>query len=188
MLKNNSPHYASSRVRARMSMLLGALLFVSAGVAHADRNDFDDFDSLEEKKKEKITVVMPSFPDDADLLPFPTSSLSSQSFFVDAKSIRVDKNQTVFYTLVSQSSSGAKNISYEAIRCESFEYRQFAYGLSNGTWMRAKNDRWSLLSTRAYSQPRVALTHDYFCEIGMVAGDENDIISRIRNQKRLERY
>jgi hypothetical protein len=113
----------------------------------------------------------------------------TQSFAIDVKSIIIAADNTIRYTLVSVSRGGAKNISYEAIRCESFEKKLYAFGRPDGSWSRSRRNEWTPISNLAANKQHSALAVDYFCEGTTVAGKVPAIIDRIKkNQTVLKPY
>jgi hypothetical protein len=98
-------------------------------------------------------VALPAYPNEGDLVGFFVSAANSFDFFIDAKSIAID-GSIVRYTLIARSPEGVENVSYEAIRCSSSEYRIYAIGHADRTWAKSVQ-RW-----------RHALLRDYFCPGG----------------------
>jgi hypothetical protein len=53
-------------------------------------------------------------------------------------------------------------VSYEGIRCRSYERRVYAFGRSDGAWSQASNSRWGPI-VRLATEPQTALANDFFC-------------------------
>ena len=132
-----------------------------------------DEDPDEEKAWKEAEVVLPAFPEEADLLPFPVGPRNNMRFMVDGKSISIGADDVIRYTLVVVSSQGARNISFEGIRCETAERRTYAFGRQDGTWSKARSDQWRKISGGATNQ-YVVLYAQYFCAMGLplIAGPE----------------
>jgi CNP1-like family len=104
----------------------------------------------------------PAYPRDADLLEFRVDDADRFRYFVDRTSVSVDKDGTVRYVLVARSPEGARNVTYEALRCASAENRVYAVGRADGTWLSAAGGGW-----RPIGAPRhLTLYRDYFCPHG----------------------
>ena len=76
-------------------------------------------------------VDTPPWPKGEDLIEFrPDMPGSPFRYFIDAKNLSLDhKDGIVRYTLVAESSTGARNVSFEGIRCTlKGAYRVYAYG------------------------------------------------------------
>lgn len=171
----------SLSVRARVGKMLAllALLANAAAVAHAASNFEEDFDD-HDKTWNEIALQLPAPPRAENLLPFYVSPTATQTFAIDAKSLSVGADDVVRYTLVTTSASGAKNISYEGIRCQVLHKKLYAFGHPDGSWSRSRRDQWEQISGNAANRQHAALAGDYFCQGGLVVGKAPDIIERIR--------
>src|ERR1700758_4051745 len=102
----------------------------------------DDADTKEKAAVAEFDWQLPTPPADENLLPFYVSKTTHQAFAIDTKSLSVDTDAVIRFTIVGTSAAGAKNISYEGIRCNSFEKRIYALGHADGTWARARDSEW----------------------------------------------
>ena len=141
--------------------------------------DFDDSG----KTWQEIAVQLPGAPTPENLIPFYVSATATQTFAIDEKSFSIGKDGVVRFTLVSTSASGAKNISYEGIRCASFEKKSYAYGRDDGTWSRSRRDQWEPIVRNAANRQHGILAVDFFCESKAVAGDRETLLKRLRNNQ-----
>lgn len=130
-------------------------------------------------------MQLPAAPQQENLLPFYVSAAATQSFSIDAKSLAVGTDGVIRYTLVAISQAGAKNISYEGIRCASYEHKLYAFGQPDGGWSRSRRDKWEPINDNAANRQHSALFRDYFCTGGGVAGNAEDMLRRIKNNKPL---
>jgi len=80
--------------------------------------------------KETASLQPPPWPNDADLVEFRISDRTSPfRHYMDTKSLSVDAQQIVRYTVVVKSSSGGSNVAYEGMRCTpNGSFRTYAYG------------------------------------------------------------
>ncbi|GHU26001.1 hypothetical protein AGMMS50256_02050 [Betaproteobacteria bacterium] len=124
---------------------------------------FDD--EFDEKPWKEIEVQLPAFPESENLIPFKVGAITDTRFFVDEKSISVGGDEVIRYTLIVISSEGARNISFEGMRCVTGERRVYALGRADKTWSRARSNKWVRLQGGSNSH-HVALFADYFCTIG----------------------
>jgi hypothetical protein len=164
--------------------LIGLVLFSVMSVALAQSQFEDDYDD-ENKPWEEIVVQLPPAPQADDLIPFYVGPTATQSFSIDTNSITVGTDGVVRYTLVAVSREGARNISYEGIRCASFEHKIYALGHANGTWSRSRRNQWSGIVRGAANRQHAALALDYFCSNLTVAGNAQQIVQRIKTKKSL---
>jgi CNP1-like family protein len=143
---------------------------------------FDENKPLEEQK-----ASLPAYPADENLIRFEVGPTSAFDFFVDAKSVSVEKDGVIRYTLVARSPSGALNVSYEGIRCESRERKLYAFGRSDKTWAPARSADWvGIPSGRTYPNSQQAvLADEFFCPAqGKVRSTEEAVTALKRGSKR----
>lgn len=152
-------------------------------LAHAEWGDVDrDFD--QDKPWVELAAQLPAYPNAESLLPFKVSSASRNRHFIDAASISVSGDRVVRYTVVIEAAGGAKNVSFEGLRCESGEYRLYAYGHPDGTWSKARNAGWEAIKFRSLLSYQKALFEDYFCPDGIQVRDSQEAISNLRRAAR----
>ena len=166
--------------------LFGLALLAMAQISIAQQLEFNkNFNDEEVKPWEEIEAALPSAPKDENLLPFYVGPTATQAFALDAKSLSIGKDGVVRYTLVAVSRGGAKSISYEGIRCASFEHKIYAFGRDDGTWSRSRRDQWEGIVRSKVNRQHAALAQDYFCSNLTVMGNEKDILQRIKSGKTL---
>lgn len=167
---------------ARISTVF-ALLF-SVITAHAQIGIDEDADD-KDKPWEETSIQLPPAPKAENLLPFDVSPTATQSFAIDASSLSVGTDGVIRYTLVATSASGAKNISYEGIHCQTYERKLYAFGQPDGTWARSRRNKWETIQNHAANRPQAALAKDFFCLEQTVAGNADDMVNRIRAKRTL---
>ena len=84
------------------------------------------------------------------------------------------------YTLVATSSQGARNVSYEGIRCESAQKKIYATGRPDGTWVRSRNAAWTPIEEVGINRQHAALMKEYFCVDGYPSRRVSDVLARLR--------
>lgn len=162
---------------------LPALLLCLPLVAHAEWMDFEhDFE--QDKAWVEVAAQLPAYPRTENLLPFTVSSATSNQHFIDAASISVGEDQAIRYTVVIVTVGGAKNVSFEGLRCESGERRLYAYGHPDGTWSKARNAGWEGVKFRSLLSYQKALYEDYFCPNGLRVKDSQEAIENLRRGAR----
>lgn len=141
----------------RRLLACAILLSTVTGVSADFERDYDD------RPWAEIETNLPSFPRQENLLPFNVSASTSNRFFIDGESISVGADGVVRYTLVVLSSAGARNVTYEGMRCAVAERRIYALGRADGTWSRARSNQWAGFQGIEMNRHHAALFHDYFC-------------------------
>ena len=159
-----------------MKWFFALVLVLSSGLSRADKFD----NEYEEKAWAEIAVQLPAFPKEADLLEFKVGAIVNTRFFIDAESISVGSDDVIRYTLIVVSSGGARNISYEGMRCATGERRFYAFGHPDSGWSKAKGSRWSRVSGGTNNH-HVELYANYFCTVGAPVVNADAIRFGLRN-------
>jgi len=172
---------------SRFSVVILATLLLVTGTAHAQYGPDDEAETLEAMRpKTETEAALPPMPNQQDLLVIDTGPTAKQSFAIDAKSLTVSPDYIVRYTVVATSPSGAQNISYEGINCQSKEFKRYGYGSKDGKWTRSRSDKWEKVSSLSQNQLHITLYTQYFCQLGRSVGTSKDIVERIRYNRVLE--
>ncbi len=163
-------------------MILRALLACGValpltGIAQT-RTDAED--DGEPKPRVELEVKLPAMPQAANLLQFEPSAASNNRFYVDANSIYAGADGIVRYTLIIKSPSGAENISYEGIRCDTVEQKYFAFGRKDGTWVNARASEWRRIVYKEVNRHHGVLYKDYFCPDGSPVRSAADAVQRFK--------
>ena len=128
-----------------------------------------EFDyEYDEKPWAEVEVNLPSFPEPGNLIQFRVGSVADTTFFVDAQSLSYGVDGVLRFTLEVVSPSGARNISYEGMRCETGERRFYAFGRADRTWSKARGNQWVKISGTSNNH-HVELFSNYFCPPGSPA-------------------
>ena len=150
-------------IRLALVLALGMLL-LGCSARFAGQRDTDwDRQSVDEKKgAAEQAVALPPYPRDADLVEFAFGASSSHRFFVDASTLDVGADGIVRYALVVRTAGGASNVSYEGIRCTTYEKRIYALGHPQRKWIEARRSVWEPIQARA-NEHQAVLYAEYFC-------------------------
>ena len=174
---------SSPRMSALTKTLFGLTLFALTQMTIAQQMEFNkNYAGSDEDTKpwEEIKAILPPAPKAEDMLPFYVGPTATQTFAIDSKSLSIGMDGVIRFTLIAASSSGAKNISYEGIRCASFEKKIYALGLNDGTWSSSRRDDWEGIERGNRNRQHAALALDYFCSNLTIAGKEADMLQRIK--------
>ena len=113
-----------------------------------------------EKEARDPVPAPPAFPRKENLVELALRGATGFRFYVDGATLGVGDG-VVRYVLVARSPEGVENVSFEAMRCATGEYRVYALGRADGTWG-GRAAAWRPVAERP--QPgRTALQRDYFC-------------------------
>ena len=140
---------------------------------------FDD--EFDEKPWAEVGVQLPAYPSDASLIPFRVGSVEDTQYFIDADSLSVGEDGVVRYVAVVNSSAGARNVSYEGMRCSTAERRLYAFGRADRTWSKARGAQWLRIRGGANNHV-VELFSNYFCKLGSVVVNADDARRVLRSR------
>jgi hypothetical protein len=172
---------------AATSIVAAAVL---AGCAHSNtpsNKDDSAFVYLLDRTptwKENPVDTLPPLPQPDSLLPFDVSQNTPLKFFVDAKSLTVGTDGIVRYTVVVTSPGGAHNVNYEGIRCDTYEWRQYA-GLNadHDGWDRTVESDWRRIENGELNAYHASLYQDYFCANKLPTGTAPSIVDNIKHRR-----
>jgi CNP1-like family len=170
-------------------LLAGCSSTKSSTASDASKSDGpkSDFQYLFDRPStwtEKKVDTLPAMPQPSDLLPFTVSQNTPLQFALDAKSLTVDSDGVIRYTVVITSASGARNVNYEGIRCEDYSWKLYA-GLNadHDGWDRTVENDWSRIENGDLNAYHAALYQDYFCTSKLPVGKADAILNNIRYKR-----
>jgi hypothetical protein len=144
---------------------IAVLLLLLAGCSTpAEMSDWERENAMKQAPRDD-SVAPPPFPQNApgraQLIEFPLADAGGFRFFVDGSTLSVDpKDGVVRYVLVAQSPGGVQNVSFEGLRCAAAEYRVYATGQADGSWVPARMGWQPVRNARRW---QAALYREYFC-------------------------
>lgn len=120
--------------------------------------------SLFEKKPfAEMDVVLPTkLPEPKNIKGLLITVGSPLFFGIDVTSIAVGDDNVVRYVMAIHNPSGTQQIKYEGIRCDSMEYKVFAYVNAEGKWI-SNNTDWKPIPKGGYNQYQSVLAWNGFC-------------------------
>ena len=178
------PATARRRPAHLAQAVLFSLLTATVVTSHAQSRLNEEFDE-NFKPWQETAIQLPAAPKPENLVEFEVSGTTTLRFAVDVNSISVGDDSVVRYTLVSRSPSGAQSVSYEGIRCESYQKKLYAIGQKDGSWTRSRRDQWEVITGTGANRQHAALARDYICRHKIVEGNARQIADRLRYKQPL---
>ena len=159
-------------IRIALIVALGMLL-LGCNMRVAGQRDADwDREAVDEKKAvPEQAVVLPPYPQDADLVEFAFGASGSHRYFVDASTLDVGADGVVRYALVVRTAGGASNASFEGIRCKTYEKRMYALGHPQRKWIAARRSVWEPIQAGRANEHQAVLYAEYFCPDRRIVAD-----------------
>lgn len=164
---------------AKLRLALITLL-LTCGLGNAWAEDRREHSTADAPSTDELAWELPAAPKAENLLPFYISTTTGQSFAVDAASLTVGKDGIVRYTMVGTSAGGAKNVSYEGIRCMTMEKKLFAFGHADGSWAKARDPQWDAIQTKGANLQHANLATDFLCKNSLSPGHTKQILDDLR--------
>lgn len=172
-----------TKLVAVAALLFSAVAHVHAAPGSGPGPGFDDDFDDEVKTWQELAVQLPPQPKPENLVQFYVGPTTTMKFAIDLDSISAGSDGVVRYTLISTSSGGAENVSYEGIRCQTAEKKLYAFGHKDGNWSRARLSKWQQISAVGANRQQAALFTDFLCQGGTIAGKVPVIQARFRNNQ-----
>lgn len=133
-------------------------------------------------------VVVPAAPREESLKRLIVGNVSPNEFLIDEDSLAVGEDGVVRYVLVVRAAGGARNVTFEGIRCETGAWQLYASGRPDGHWAAAREPRWQPIAHAAYNGVRGVLATEFFCDGTTAPLDRAEVLRRLRGLQRAERY
>lgn len=117
------------------------------------------------RKWQEEAVRFPAWPRDADLVEIKVDGPASDlRHSIDISNLTTGEDDVVRYTVVTESSSGARNVSFEGLRCTpKGRYKAYAYGSGSRFSPTGNSEQWNLIDERSRDRFRFALWRHYLC-------------------------
>lgn len=165
--------------------LMGLLIYLPCASAQtlrpADQPSWGQFErDFDEKPWSELESHLPSPPRQENLLSFYVSAASSNRFFVDGSSLSTGADGVVRYTLIVVSPSGARNVSFEGMRCATAEFKRYAFGREDGSWGRARNVQWTPIQYKDSNRQHHMLFDDFLCPRGFPVKSQEEAVQAFK--------
>ena len=160
------------RLRGRLIafVMLCTAGHVFAAVECDTRKYYECYDYQESEEDKKVwqeeKYKLPAAPDMDKLIPFEVNVSNANRFLVDPDSVSVGNDGVVRFTVVIESSGGARTVNYEGLRCKTRERRLYAFGQKDGTWIESQGSSWILMQKQQHKMHNAypaVLAYEYFC-------------------------
>ena len=157
----------------RLSMIAFLALFLNSAQAGFEED-------YEKQAWQEIQFQMPAAPKSESMIPFYVSAATDNRFFVDGSSVSVGSDGVVRFVMVVLTSGGARNVSFEGMRCETGERRIYASGRSDGAWSKSRRNEWEKVKEAVANRHYATLYYEYFCPGGIIARSDQEAIGALR--------
>lgn len=112
---------------------------------------------------------------------FELTKSSQLTFGIEADSLRIDPDGVVRYAFVARSASGAVNVLFEGIRCQTAEVRLYAHWDAGGGWTAVPASGWKPLSFQGATRRAMQMARGGVCAQATPNGSPARILDTLRN-------
>ena len=166
-----------------MQRLAGIWIAVvmAPAVLAVDESGMDGLPEYEPGREwEEQAARLPAYPSGDDLVALDTD-YPGYRYFIDPASVSVGKkDQVARYTVIIESTDGVRNVFYEGMRCDSRQYKTYAYGSADGPFHEMPDAGWKYIRSEAAFRYRRDLVDFYVCDGPIVRFDAKEIVKQIK--------
>jgi hypothetical protein len=168
-----------------LCVALGILLATPAAHAVRKREQENLPQNVPEKGEwRESDSAPPPYPLDSNLVEFKPRGQTTNRFLVDGSSLAVGADRVIRFVLVIETLDKARNVSFAGLRCESKEWKDYAFANPDRSWRVEQNARWRTIEDLTRNNHQYTLFRDYFCYGGVMSGGPaGDAATLVRNLK-----
>jgi len=169
----------SLRETSKKLMLPTILLVAMSGLCGTAVAQFN----VEDPDWSESETPAPPTVDFSNLVPFAGAASSSLVYGIDPATIRFTASDgLVRYVVVAFSSTGARNVMYEAIRCATGEFKTYARYTSDGRWNSISAPQWRSVFGSMPSKHPLHLARSGVCDGAAPVPSASAVVRRLKNQ------
>ena len=154
--------------RFNLVIVLTCVSFLAHGGDGEGRSSYPGDFEVAKPLLNDVASEFPAAPNPATLSQIYVSAEATNAYFIDRATLTVGRDNVVRYVLVVETAGGARNVSYEGIRCENRASRLYAIGRADGSWVKPRVSEWRPIENKPVNGHHAALTRDFFCPNGDV--------------------
>ncbi len=181
--------YVNNKCRLMIKLTCSRLMAISvllmmAVPLRADISEMVELpEHIEEHQWQEQNETLPELPKPHNLIPLQVVSrgYDNYRYAIDSASLSIGEHDGVRrFTVVIQSSSGVRNLRHEGIRCETGEYKTYAYAVGDGDFRLQKTAKWRAIEKEGSGRYRYDLFEEYFCVHYETSTNVSEIIRNLR--------
>jgi len=169
-------------MRIQLFFLTATVLLLLLLSACAAKKEFKEAFNTEQPWVEQLSQL-PPYPDVNNLIAFNVQTSADYQYAIDPESISIGEDGVIRFTLVSRSSSGATNINYEGIRCETYERKLYAIGRDDKTWSKPRTSEWQVIDFVRQFYAQRELSRNLWCPDRQTVRTREEAISVLKTGK-----
>jgi len=156
-----------NRPRYLLILAVVSSLAMGAGDAFKDMPGiYDENENAVDYQFQEQHEKLPALPKSENLIPFEVVNrdYDNYQYSIDSASLSIGEHDGIRrYTVVIASRNGIRNLRYEAIRCETGEYKTYAYAIEDAAFRIFTTPQWQNIGKEGSGRYRYTLLDEYFC-------------------------
>jgi hypothetical protein len=129
---------------------------------------------------QELVVSPPAHFSVERLVPLENLAGSSLRYGLDPNSLSVDADGVVRFVLVARSNTGALNVLFEGIRCQTAEMKTYARWDNQSAWNVNRDAAWRPLQFSGSTRHGIRLAKSGVCDANTTSGDAAHILRSLR--------
>lgn len=154
------------------------------GASPGDRDSGGRLWGRDAERREELDLPLPPAPREDNLVTVRLRDFSSGTIRIDRSTLRSEADLVVRYVVVVTAPGGARNVSYEAVRCDPNEGKRYAIGRADGSWSVMPDARWEPVKNITYNAVQFSLAKDYFCASSGATRSAREILALMERELR----
>lgn len=161
----------SGRIAAHAVLLcFGLILALPADAVRRHEQENPITNAPEKGPFKELDVAPPAFPIDKNLIEFTATGRNANRYFVDGSSLTIGGDEVIRFALEVRTPSGVRNITYSGVRCETKEWKDYAFANPDKTWRRDEDAVWRGIERKNVNNYQESLFKEFLCFSGVMSG------------------
>lgn len=124
----------------------------------------------EELPFKERAVPPPPYPTDKNLVEYTIDGRTANRFFVDSTTLSVGEDTVIRFVLEVRTPTGVRNTTYSGVRCDTHEWKDYAYGSADRTWRVDAEAAWDAVERKRVNNYKEHLVSEFLCLSGVRKG------------------
>lgn len=149
---------------------LGLLMALPADAVRKREQENPITNAPEELPFKELNVPPPAYPRDKDLIEYTATGRSTSRFLVDGATLGIAEDKVIRFVLDVRSSSGVRNVTYSGVRCDTWQWKDYAYANGDRGWRLDEDAAWQDIERKNFNNYRESLVSEFLCLDGVRKG------------------